>query len=796
MHACLGRRIEAPLLRGAFCLPHLARAMMKGAVDSEFIRGTHWGRISLILILGVMSKLLQGLNDVQQQAALQQDGPILILAGAGSGKTRVLTHKVAYLIEQGVDPANILAVTFTNKAAGEMKSRLQHLLTPPGKKPNPGHIPSWVGTFHAICSRILRRQAASLGYSTNFVIYDSGDSLDLVKECMAELRLSVKEVNPNAVRAKISSAKNELVSPDEYQRFASDFLTRHVANVYPRYQAKLRENNAMDFDDLLVKTVELLQRHPDVLAYYQDVFLYLFIDEYQDTNEAQYLLVKLLAAKRRNLCVVGDMSQSIYAFRGATIKNIVNFEKDYPEAKIFHLEQNYRSTQNILTAATAIIQPNARAHTILKLWTDNGTGAPIMTYEAEDEQAEAQYIARRIGELVSNGLGSPASEWTKGEHDPSASADKPVRLSDIAILYRTNAQSRVLEEALLRAGIRYRLVGGVRFYDRREIKDVLSYLRLCINPHDSVAFNRVVNVPTRGIGPSTLLNGGPKLDKFLRLLEVFEKAAQELNVVDLLDFILTHIGYQAYLDDGTDEGRTRWENVQELRGSAAEFAPEGPGESLTNFLERVALVESESKSDKAAADEEMVTLMTLHAAKGLEFAVVFLVGLEEGIFPHVRALTDATELQEERRLAYVGVTRAKTLLHLTYAQQRLLFGSRSANPVSRFVIDVPEDILTTQRAASRLQGRLDGDEFGGRSGQWSGGNRWTDDWQDGPRPSRERQVKRDEAPLAYQAGDRVMHAVFGEGVIAELNRETVAVQFDDAGLKKLDPAFARLVKVE
>ena len=728
-----------------------------------------------------MSTIFDNLNPVQLQAVKKTDGPILILAGAGSGKTKVLTHKIAYLISHGIDAGNILAVTFTNKAAGEMKERLQHLLQQGSETGNPRPdssiparpthtaIPNWVGTFHATCSKILRRQIHHLGYGNNFVIYDSADSLDLVKQSMAELGIRAKEdrVNPNAVRSHISSNKNEMVMPEEYHRYASDYFQKKVADIYPVYQKKLRDNNALDFDDLLLKVIELFKISPQILGYYQKMFGYIFIDEYQDTNQAQYTLVKMLASAHRNLCVVGDMSQSIYSFRGATIQNILNFEKDYPEASVFHLEQNYRSTQNILTAATAIIRPNQKSHTILKLWTENEVGNEIIKYEAMDEQEEASYAANRIRELV---------EDSKGQ----------LTLSDFAILYRTNAQSRVLEEALIRNGLPYRLVGGTRFYDRKEIKDMLAYLQLCVNPQNSVAFNRVVNTPPRGIGPATLRDGGPKLDKFHQTIEVFQKASQELNVLELLDFIVDHTKYKQYLDDGSEEGQIRWENVQELRTVAAEFAAAGPGESLQSFLENVALVESETTSKDAknnAFDNNAVTLMTLHAAKGLEFPVVFMIGLEEGIFPHSRALMDPSEMQEERRLAYVGVTRAKQLLHLTYAQSRILFGSRSANPISRFVVDIPEDIsMTSQNRLSSSFGHQRVASYG-----------LSDPFGDGL-PDR-----RDDSPekvptQRYSVGEYVHHATFGGGVVVAIDADVVEVDFVTAGTKKLDPTFARLVK--
>ncbi len=749
-------------------------------------------------------RLLDGLNEVQQQAVVHRDGPILILAGAGSGKTKVLTHKIAYLIDQGLDPSNILAVTFTNKAAGEMKDRLAALLSrqasdgrratgDEGTKADarrsslvaPGVVtPAWVGTFHSICSRILRRQIHHIGYGNDFVIYDSGDSLDLIKQCMSDLRINPKEdkVNPNAVRANISSAKSELTGPEEYAQFASDYFYRKVAEIYPLYQKKLKQNNALDFDDLLNLTIELLQQSPEIRGYYQELFRYIFIDEYQDTNKAQYTLIRMLAEKHQNLCVVGDMSQSIYAFRGATIKNILNFEKDYPEATVFSLEQNYRSTQNILTAATAIISPNQKSHTVLRLWTDNGVGEQIVSYQAEDEQDEGRYVARRIEELVEQGPIATSDQ---------RQATSGYRLSDMAVLYRTNAQSRVIEEGLLRASIPYKLVGGTRFYDRKEIKDILAYLRLCVNANDTVSFNRVVNTPPRGIGPATVKNGGPKLDAFKRTLDIFQTAAKELNVLELLDFILDQTGYKKYLDDGSEDAEGRWENVQELRTVAAEFAAAGNEESLQNFLENVALVESESMSDKKNASGDMVTLMTLHAAKGLEFPVVFMVGMEEGIFPHSRALMDVSEMQEERRLAYVGVTRAKELLHLSYAQSRALFGNRAANPVSRFVIDVPEDILQSLNSGRKLTNQwLKTSSYSSHS-QSGYGDGWLG-FDDGL-PAR--QEKLDQPTVRYEEGDSVEHATFGSGMVLNLSKDMVEVEFELFGRKRLDPSFARLIKV-
>ncbi|OGE43851.1 hypothetical protein A3B45_02365 [Candidatus Daviesbacteria bacterium RIFCSPLOWO2_01_FULL_39_12] len=592
-----------------------------------------------------MSNLLNDLNPEQQLAVKQTEGPVLILAGAGSGKTRVLTYRVAYLIsEKKVLPENILTLTFTNKAAGEMVERIKKLV---------GHLPTLpvMGTFHSFCARILRREGKVLGLPSGFAIYNEGDALDAIKEAMGNLNIPIQKTSPSAVRATISGAKNELISSLEYPRYARGFFQEIVAKIYLEYQKILEKNHALDFDDLLLKVIQLFQTEPIILTRYQIQFRYILIDEYQDTNPAQYLISKYLANRHKSICVVGDASQSIYSFRGADFRNIVNFEKDYPQAKIFNLEQNYRSTQNILDAAHSVISKN-KSHPILKLWTKKDGGEKIEVVEVRNEVEEALFILNVI-----------ASE-------PSSRSN----LSNYAVLYRTNAQSRSLEEQFLKSGVPYRLVGGVSFYERKEIKDVLAYLRLLQNPQDSVSLKRAEKI------------GKGRLTKLLELYSEINSKLDQYPTLDLLDQILQKTGYLAYLDDGSEEGKGRVENVKELRSVAEQFP------NLVEFLENVALVEN-GYDKKEVGDA--VTLMTLHSAKGLEFPVVFMVGMEEGLFPHSRSMLDVNELEEERRLCYVGITRAKEKLYLTYTRQRLYFGTRSNNLVSRFLSDIPQELVTT-----------------------------------------------------------------------------------------------------
>lgn len=585
--------------------------------------------------------LLNTLNQQQKQAVVATDGPMIILAGAGSGKTRVLTFKVVYLIdEKKVDPTNILMVTFTNKAANEMKDRMEKLLTNQEKP--------LVTTFHALCARILRREGHFMGLSPSFAIYDTVDQLDLLKEGMKELGLDPKEYKPAAVHAMISQAKNDLITPGKYSELARGHFQEVVALAYRVYDKFLKANNAVDFDDLLVKTVQLFEENPTVLKKYQEKFHYILIDEYQDTNKSQYRLTRLLAEKWQNVCVVGDFSQSIYSWRGADFRNLSRFSTDFPAAKTFELSQNYRSTQKILDAASAVIAHNT-THPVLKLWTENPDGDDVSLYEAKNEQDEAEFILRSIGDYS---------------------------YSDLAVLYRTNAQSRALEEIFLHYGIPYTLVGGTRFYERKEVKDVLAYLRLLSNPKDMVSYRRIEKL------------GKGRLAKFIELQGELGDITEKNTTIDLMDMVFQKTGYLEQYDEKDEEDRERLENIKELRSVALAFP------NLTQFLENVSLVEQEQLPDKPLAERKnAITLMTLHAAKGLEFPVVFMIGMEEGLFPHSRALMDKTELEEERRLAYVGMTRARQRLYLTYARKRLFFGQRTSNTVSRFITELPEKLL-------------------------------------------------------------------------------------------------------
>lgn len=593
--------------------------------------------------------ILNKLNTEQKNAVLYTNGPMIILAGAGSGKTRVLIHKVLYLIkEKGLDPSEILMVTFSNKAAGEMKERMEIAIDTPS-------LPT-ISTFHSLCARILRRHGVNIGIPHNFVIYDTQDQLAAVKECISLLDIDPKQARPKAVLETISSAKNQLIDPKTYQEFAKGYFQEFVANIYPVYEGMLAENNALDFDDLLIKTLKLLREDKKTLDFYQNNFKYILIDEYQDTNHAQYQLTKLLGGKYKNICIVGDFSQSIYSFRGADFRNLEKFKNDFPDAKTFKLSQNYRSTQSILNAAYSIIANNS-LHPILKLWTQNSAGSDLVIHEANDGHREAEYIIDKISALQRN--------------------DPDLNLSDIAILYRMNAQSRTIEEVFLHKGIPYKLVGGVRFYDRREVKDVLSYLSLLSNPKDKVAKKRLEKLGKR------------KYQSFEDFQKEFDnkQLIKTEKTIDILDEVLQKTNYLDKYDENDPEDLQRLENIKELRSVAIEFP------NLVQFLENVALVEAEYLPDQKVGDpNNAITLMTLHAAKGLEFKAVFLIGMEEGIFPHSQSLFSLSEVEEERRLCYVGVTRAKEHLYLTYARERTIFGQRSNSTPSRFIFELPEEV--------------------------------------------------------------------------------------------------------
>ncbi|MFC7441875.1 DNA helicase PcrA [Laceyella putida] len=649
-------------------------------------------RVNAVLKTG--DELLQGLNPMQKQAVETTDGPVQIIAGAGSGKTRVLTHRVAYLLaEKGIHPWNILAITFTNKAAREMKERIVQLVGPMAEE-------IWISTFHSMCVRMLRRDIDRLGYSRNFTILDTSDQLTVIKQVLKEQNLDPKKFEPRTLLGKISHAKNMLLGPSEMKARAHSFMDEVAAEVYEKYQEKLRTNESLDFDDLLMVTVRLLETHPEVKEYYQRKFQYIHVDEYQDTNHVQYVLTKMLAEKHQNICVVGDSDQSIYRFRGADITNILNFERDYPKATMIKLEQNYRSTKKILAAANHVIAHNTERKP-KNLWTDNDEGEAIRQFEAGTEHEEAYYVA----EHILNGRKQGQS------------------YKDFAVLYRTNAQSRVMEEVLMKSNIPYTIVGGIKFYERKEIKDVLAYLRLIVNPHDDLSLTRIINVPKRGIGAATLdkianyareqglsMFGallemeeigltqrtlGP-LREFVDLVRHLHAMIEYLSAVEVTEEILKRSGYREELKrENSLEAASRLENIDEFLSVAQEFEKRNEDKSLVAFLTDLALIsdvdalDQEEEADKGDA----VVLMTLHSAKGLEFPTVFLVGMEEGIFPHMRSLDDEMEMEEERRLAYVGITRAEKVLHLTRARTRTIYGQTSSNLPSRFLKEIPAELV-------------------------------------------------------------------------------------------------------
>jgi len=598
------------------------------------------------------------LNPKQIEAVRHFQGAALVLAGSESGKTKVLTHRIEYLIqEKNVSPNEILCVTFTNKAAKEIKERLSHML---GKDPN---YVSWIGTFHSICSRILRKDGSFVGVGSNFVIYDSSDQLGVVKEVMKHLGIDVKKTNPYAVLSAISSAKNELVDEKEYQTLGHNYFYKNVSKIYSQYQKKLRENNALDFDDLVFETIKLFREFPNILAKYQSQFQFVLIDEYQDTNKSQYELSKLFSAKNNNLFVVGDMSQAIYSFRGADYRNMLNLKEDYPSLVKYNLDQNYRSTKKILESAVNLIKNNP-SHIHLELWTENNEGEEIDLFSGLNEHEESMYVCDTI--LRKCALGSS--------------------FNDFAVLYRTNAQSRNIEEYLIKSGIPYRIFGGVGFYSRKEIKDLISYLKVFYNPKDSVSWERILNTPTRGVGDKTIdkikesgfdLNLIDQKTKF-PFSEIIQNADLK-STSELLELVLDKTSYIDWINDGTEEAFSRIENIKELRSVASQFV------SLADFLENVSLIESSNKS--GATKAEAVNLMTIHSSKGLEFDQVFLIGMEEGLFPHSQSMTSPTEIEEERRLMYVAITRAKKKLSMSHAKQRMYFGNLQMNMPSRFLIE-------------------------------------------------------------------------------------------------------------
>lgn len=702
--------------------------------------------------------LLKELNEPQRVAVETVDGPVLMLAGAGSGKTKALTHRIAYLVaEKKIAPTDILAVTFTNKAAGEMRTRVLQLL---GQNPMNRSLLPFMGTFHSICVRLLKREAAEINLPANFVIFDSQDSLSAIKQAMRSIGVNEKEFAPRMIQGLISSAKNELIGPKSYVDLASGQAGQVAAKVYPIYQRILREASAFDFDDLIFETVKMFQKFPEVLERYQQQFRYIMIDEYQDTNGAQYQMTKLLAQKHHNICVVGDDWQSIYSWRGANFQNILNFEKDYPEASIIKLEQNYRSTKTILDAAHSVISKN-EVRSDKQLWTDNEHGAKIVVRQAFNELHEGELIIRDIDEARRQGK----------------------NFRDCAVLYRTNAQSRSLEEAFLRARMPYKIVGGTRFYERKEIKDALAYLRLVYQPDDRISFERVVNTPARGLGAKSLERlaefsrqenigilesaarandiGGltsravNSLTNFAHLIASLRIASEEKTISELVELMLKKSGYLDALDDRSIQAEDRIENVKELISVAQQFDNVG----LAGFLEEIALI---SDMDNYSTDTDAVTLMTLHAAKGLEFPVVFMPGLEEGIFPHSRTQFSQSELEEERRLCYVGMTRAREQLTLLHASSRLLYGMTQHNPPSRFILDVPPELLSDGEAESTSTfGQLREPTF---------------------------------VHLELVPGDQIEHAKFGKGIVASVDGDEIVATFAGLGTKKLSLAFAPITK--
>lgn len=636
-----------------------------------------------------MSDILKSLNDKQKEAVLVVDGPVLIIAGAGSGKTKALTHRIAYLIDQGIAPENILALTFTNKAAGEMKKRVNQLISSSVDQSKTGQLINYktdlgfMGTFHAFAAKILRHEIHHLGYGKNFVIYDENDGLAAVKEAMASLNLSSEKFKPGGIYAAISDQKNELIDATAYAEKAKEFYEKIVARVFEKYESYLGEANALDFDDLLALAVKLFRKRPDVLEKYQDRFKYILVDEYQDTNPAQYTFLKLLTEKYRNLCVVGDDWQSIFSFRKADFRNILNFEKDYPEAKVVFLEENYRSSQNILDAAGAIIEKNIYK-TQKNLWTRRGAGEKIKIIQAANEVEEGIFVVEEIKKIL-------ATSNVSGQ--PQIARD----LNNFVVLYRTNAQSRAMEEAIISEGWPYRIIGSIKFYERREIKDIIAYLRLVQNEQDWLSLKRIANVPPRGIGKTTLdriMAAGdlshPKLAEFLNLIAGLRKESSQKNTSEFIKILLDKIQYKNYCLDGTSEGEARWENVRELLTVAGKFDNENPPQGLADLLEEIALTAS---VDNISDDQGCINLMTLHSAKGLEFPVVFIIGAEDGLLPHSKSQFDPAQLEEERRLCYVGLTRAQEKAYLVFTRRRSIYGRTEPSLPSRFLGDIPAHLV-------------------------------------------------------------------------------------------------------
>lgn len=728
-----------------------------------------------------MSNILEKLNKSQLEAVKTTEGPVLVIAGAGSGKTRALTHRVAYLIcDKGVNPKSILAVTFTNKAAQEMKERITRLIKE--NKTGSGYELPIIGTFHSICVKILRREIGKIGYKKSFNIFDDQDQLVLMKKTMRELGINLEQFQPKAILGAISKAKNELIDTEMFTSRIGGYFEEVVSKIYIAYQKKLKDQDALDFDDILMLTVKIFKTYPEILERYQRTFRYIMVDEYQDTNYSQYLLVKLLSEKHGNICVVGDDWQGIYSWRGANIQNILDFEKDYPKAKAIKLEQNYRSTQNILDAAYGVISKNINRKD-KNIWTENIGGSLISSYEAKDEKDEADFVADEIIRAKRNGAS----------------------LDDFVVLYRTNAQSRTIEEAMLRNSLPYRIIGGVKFYQRKEVKDIIAYLRLIVNFRDEVSLERVINEPKRSIGEITLgrwvraaketdqdlINFGLKLvindlnkekgetisksriDAIIKFCDLIRRMAElrnKLSVTELVQKVFIESGYEKYLLDGTEEGEMRHENIKELLTVSKKYDEYEGEEGLNLFLEEVALVADTDNIDQGS---KVVHLMTLHSAKGLEFGYVFIIGLEEGILPHSRSMLSPNEMEEERRLMYVGITRAKKKVYLLFTGERNIFGSTQINPPSRFLDDIPEHLLESHNPEQRTIKGKDGLLSGASNSKSLSSSKRT----------------------SFKDGERVRHEVFGDGMIVASQGDILTVAFSKTGLKKLSASIAPLKKV-
>lgn len=757
-----------------------------------------------------MQNLIEGLNDKQKEAVLATEGPCLVIAGAGSGKTKVLTHKIAYLIsEKNVKPYNILAITFTNKAASEMKQRVEKIVGDVAQE-------MWMGTFHSICVQILRRFIDRIGFDTSFLIFDTSDQKTVVKECLKALNIDDKTFSDRSVLSEISNAKNEMLTPKAYQaKYSGEFRKEKIGQVYELYQKRLRENNAIDFDDIINYTIDILSENPDVLQYYTEKFKYVLVDEYQDTNKAQFTLVTILASRYGNITVVGDNDQGIYSFRGADISNILNFEKDFPGTKIIKLEQNYRCTGNILKAANAVIKHNENKYE-KKLWTENEDGSLPCLYQAEDEYDEANYVVKQI------------------EHLKTEEYLKP---KDFVILYRMNAQSRAIEDILRRENIPYKIVGGLKFYERKEIKDTIAYLRLIHNTSDNLSLKRIINEPKRGIGKTSLdkiqeisdrtgtsmyeiIKHAEEFDlnrvkanaeEFINLIEELRLKKQELSISELLKEVLNKSGYTRALElENTVEAETRMQNLEEFLTVAIEFEEESADNTLPEFLESITL---SSDVDEMQDEDNTVTLMTLHSAKGLEFPVVFLVGMEEGIFPGYKSIGEPKELEEERRLFYVGITRAKQFLHLTCAKHRTIFGSTSYNAVSRFIKEIPDNLLDGV-VNNDQEEKFNDMSYNWEYGKTSAGKVTTYKFDEAKNEIKQKstyQFRTAESFLSslsqkqansgvditkYKEGMRIYHKKFGEGIIQKIEAEgddyKLDIQFDKSGHKRLMAKFANL----